>query len=121
LVRTPASKSDIFVCAIEGISSLTNALNAGASALPEAAPANTWFVVLVVALSKNAPLPPIGTIDVEDPPAPPVPLPITKTSSPSLKATSAFSNYPGFDDPVDLFILIVLATRSFLRLRVLVW
>ena len=76
LVRTPVSKSDIFVCAIEGISSLTNALNVGAAALPEAAPAKTWFVVLVVALSKNAPLPPIGSMLVADPPAPPVPLPI---------------------------------------------
>ena len=41
LVRTPVSKSLIFVCANEGISSLTNALNVGAAALPEAAPANT--------------------------------------------------------------------------------
>ena len=78
-MRTPVSKSDIFVCAIEGISSLTNALNVGAAALPEAAPAKTWFVVLVVSVSKNLPLPPMALIVVADPPEPPVPIPIYKT------------------------------------------
>ena len=41
LTLTPVSKSLILVCAMEGISSLTNALNVGAAALPEAAPAKT--------------------------------------------------------------------------------
>ena len=59
--------------------------------LPVVGPDKTIFAVLVVALSKNAPLPPIASILVADPPAPPVPLPIIKTSSPSLKANSAFS------------------------------
>ena len=74
-MRTPVSKSDIFVCAIEGISSLTNALNVGAAALPVVGPANTIFAFLVVALSKNAPLPPIAIILVAEPPEPPVPVP----------------------------------------------
>ena len=67
---------------MEGISSLTNALNVGAAELPEAAPAKTWFVVLTVSVSKNFPLPPIALIVVADPPAPPVPFPIYKTSLP---------------------------------------
>ena len=75
MTLTPASKSDIFVWATEGISSLTNALNVGAAALPEAGPDNIIFAFCTVALSKNAPLPPIGIILVAVPPAPPVPVP----------------------------------------------
>ena len=60
---------------MEGISAATKLLNVGAAALPVVGPANTMFAFLVVALSKNAPLPPIGIILVAEPPAPPVPVP----------------------------------------------
>ena len=86
-----------------GTSSLTKCSKCRCSSTSRSGPANTIFAVLVVALSKNAPLPPIASILVADPPDPPVPLPITNTSSPSLKAISAFSNDVGFDDPVRSF------------------
>ena len=64
LVRTPASKSDIFVCAIEGISAATSDLNVGAAADPVVGPANIRFAFLVSVLLKNAPDPPIVIIEL---------------------------------------------------------
>ena len=55
---TPASKSDIFVCAMEGISAATKLLNVGAAALPVVGPANIAFALLVSVLLKNPPEPP---------------------------------------------------------------
>ncbi|BCV05651.1 MAG: hypothetical protein CM15mV113_020 [Caudoviricetes sp.] len=56
------------------------------------------------------PLTPIGSILVADPPAPPF-LYQNYTSSPSLKAISAFSREVGLLDPVDRLIY-VLAIRN---------
>ena len=86
------------MCANDGISAATKALNVGAAELPEAAPANTWFVVLTVSVSKNFPLPPIALIVVADPPDPPVPIPINRVLLPSLNANSAFSSVVGADE-----------------------
>ena len=90
------------MCATEGISSDTNALNVGAASDPVVGPDNTLLAFITVSLSKNLPSPPIGSIVVADPPDPPVPIPINRVLLPSLNANSAFSSVVGADDPVDL-------------------
>ena len=49
---------------MEGISSLTNALNVGAAADPVVGPAKTIFAFLVSVLLKNAPDPPTVIIEL---------------------------------------------------------
>ena len=70
------SKSLTFAAVSVGISAATKALNVGAAALPDVGPLKIVFAVLVVSLSKNAPLPKALLIVVAVPPAPPVPIPI---------------------------------------------
>ena len=64
----------------------------------------------------------MASIVVAVPPAPPVPIPINNFLLPSAKANSAFARLVGADDPVDLFILTVLAiVKSYPHRQVLVW
>ena len=60
------SKSLTFAAVSVGMSAATKALNVGAAALPVVGPANTAFALLVVALSKNAPVPPIVIIELAE-------------------------------------------------------